>query len=110
VGIKRFFFTLILLAGTALVALAWWTWDSLRRPSSRQHAAIYIDVPRGATLERTFQLLTEKGVLENSLPLRIYIKIRKLHPLIRAGSYYFVQAMTPVDVLEVLRSGGCTLV
>lgn len=97
---------LVVLAGVAAGAFGFWVWSDLNKKTVHQSASTNLDVSRGERLDQILQDLHEKGILENVLPLRIYLKMTKNNPVIRAGAYTFPSPITPLEVLERLKEGG----
>lgn len=102
----QFLFLLLvaLLVGGAGVIVAYW--NDLHTKVNHNTATQDFQVARGERLDQILQDLKERGVLNNTLTLRIYLKITKANPVIRSGSYTFPSPISPLEVLERLKQGG----
>ncbi len=96
----------MLLAVLGLAAFACWAWNQLHAPISHKNAGTKISVSRGERLDQIFDDLQAHGILSESLPLRLYLKLSKANPVIRAGDYTFPSPISPLEALERLKQGG----
>lgn len=100
------FFILLLLAVLGAAGFAFWCWQDLNKAVSHNASTQNLSVARGESLDQILQDLQSLGVLDQTLPLRVYLKVTKTNPVIRSGSYTFPTPITPLQVLERLKQGG----
>lgn len=97
--------TLILIAILAVGAAGAWGWNELNSPL--QHSATQeVEIPTGSAPDTVIQILAEHGVIKQTLPLRIYVKLTGAGRLFKAGSYKFATPITPLQVIKRLEEGG----
>ena len=99
-------FILIILAVIGAAGFAAWVWQDLHKELAHQASSQRLSVSRGESLEQIMQDLHQMGVLDQTLPLRVYLKVTKSNPVIRSGSYTFPSPISPLQVLERLKKGG----
>lgn len=97
---------LIILAFLATAGMAAYCWSELHSKIMHGRSDQNFEVTRGESLEQILQDLKSRGILDSTLPLRIYIKIKKEQPVIRSGSYRFPSPISPLEVLQRLKEGG----
>lgn len=81
-------------------------WNEIHARVSHESAADSFQVSRGESLDQILADLKARGVLKETLPLRVYLKLSKSNPVIRAGAYTFPSPISPLEVLERLKQGG----
>jgi UPF0755 protein len=81
------------------------SWYELNEPVPNPAAGKVINVPMGATPDQVVGVLQENGVIKNSWPLRIYIKLKARGKLLKAGDYMFDSPVSPLQALKKLESG-----
>lgn len=102
----KVFFTLCVLALVVIAGFAGWIWHDLHT-KIYHHADVHpIEVRKGESLEQILNKLSDRGVLDSTLPLRIYLKITHDVPVVMAGQYTFNSPISPLEVLPKLKQGG----
>jgi UPF0755 protein len=96
--------TILIVAITAILVFTFWAWQDLHIPYAHERKTI--TVASGSTLDQTIELLKSSGMIQNGLPLKIYVRFNGLGPSIKAGSYNFASPMSPLAVLAQLQKGG----
>lgn len=100
---------LILITMLSILAAAGftaWVWQDLHEKITHASAGETITVARGESLDQILQDLQSHKILQQTLPLRLYLKVTKTNPVIRSGSYTFPSPISPLEVLERLKQGG----
>lgn len=85
---------------------AYGKWTALTESHSLRQPSISIAIPRGATLEDALAILSSEGVLVDLLPLRVFLKLTHGEPVVQAGTYHFASPISPLGVIDVLKSGA----
>lgn len=98
-----FFIVLILLATAGFGA---WIWQEMNHKIDHPNAERPIAVVRGERLDQILQTLQDRGIMNQTLPLRIYLKVTRAEPLVKAGIYWFPSPISPLEVIEYLKKGG----
>lgn len=96
---------LLLSAATACGALSYWLWYELNQPIAHNQTAV-VTVAKGASTEQILAALKERGIIDNELPLKVYLRMKRDHPVLKAGDYRFASPIAPLDVLTELSRGG----
>lgn len=91
---------LVLLCGAALA----WAWYDLHTPTPLPPGGAVVSVAPGESFRLTSAHLEAAGVVRHAIVLRLWARWRHLDRLVRSGEYHFDQALSPLDVLAVLRS------
>ena len=100
-AIRVLFLTIALTAGL-IGGPIFWGWNQLHTRIQHSQAGVPVAISNGERLDQIFQKLKECGVLSDAMPLKVYIKVKKLNPLIQAGNYYFPSPISPLEVLDRL--------
>jgi UPF0755 protein len=108
--VKRFvlwFFTpVVLIAAFAAAAAGFWLFSELKKPYFKaQTGELFVEIPRGASVDKVAGLLTDAGVLRHRLPFRIYMRYAKLGRSIQAGEYRFDRSASPRQIAGRLIRG-----
>jgi UPF0755 protein len=98
----------LLLAGLAGGAAAWWAWQQLDAPGPASQD-IVVEVTQGASLARIATRLEEAGVLRHGKLFEWYGRGTGLAGQVRAGEYRFPAGATPREVMARLVGGEVLL-
>jgi UPF0755 protein len=93
-------------AGLIIGGVAFQFWNEIHTPVSHDTTDQSFQVSRGESLEQILLDLKARGILKDTLPLRVYLKATKANPVIRAGGYTFPSPISPLQVLDRLKQGG----
>lgn len=104
--VRKFLLVFIIVDILVCVGGIWWVNNQLNTPRSHIYANNVIEVPDGSTTDQTLNLLAEKGILGEVLPLKLYIRYKHATPFIKAGYYKFDSPITPLAVLHKLEAGN----
>jgi UPF0755 protein len=103
--LRNVFITLLVLC--ALVAgICAWAWLDLHTKKSHPEDVSTLEVTRGERLDQILQALEDRGIINQVLPLRVYMKVKRAEPMVQAGFFNFPSPVSPLEVLEILRKGG----
>ncbi len=98
--------SLALIIGLAAVAMyVYQMWNELSIVYGDVAAPKRVVVKNGMTTEQILTELAEAGLLKRSMPLKLYVKLKVPTINIKAGTYTFSKAMTPIEVLDRLQQG-----
>ncbi len=103
--IVQAFLIVILLALVAAGGTTYWAWTGLNTPEPHSLTG-EIEIPAGFSPDAAIARLTENGIIKQSLPLRIYMKLTGEGKLIKAGAYKFGSPISPIQALRKLETGG----
>ncbi|MEZ4989071.1 MAG: endolytic transglycosylase MltG [Saprospiraceae bacterium] len=95
------FLLMALLAG----GVAFWLYHALHTPVTHNHADTYITIDQGLASNRILGILEDKGVIQEPLAAKIYLRFFKRNAKLEAGDYLFPSPISPVEVLEQLKDG-----
>lgn len=98
--LTAFFLFLCTLAGAT-----YWCWSDLNSPIAVR-GDLEVEIPFGYTPEETISRLSEVGIIQHSLPLKLYLKATHGGSRFKAGVYTFPSSVSPLAVLHILESGG----
>ncbi len=102
--IKLLFAFLILLILT-VVGASYWTYSSLTKLHAHQRSDQFITIEKGSTPSQIMQKLSDEGVLNSTLPVKLYLRTLGDSSGLQAGEYQFVTPITPLQVLAELKNG-----
>ena len=91
----------LLLVAAAVVAWLAWSWNTPYRGFPGE--GVYVDIPRGASVQHIAALLEQNGVVRSSMSFEALARWRGRMP--QAGEYFFDHARTPVEVFTTLAEG-----
>jgi len=103
----RFLWRLLLVAALSLACLGvalGWLWHVLHTPVSPPAQGALVSVAPGEPFRTTSSHLHAAGVVRHEWALRLWARWAGLDRLVRPGDYRFEHALSPIDVLERLRS------
>jgi UPF0755 protein len=99
-------------AAVALLALivsgaaGWFLFTEIKKPFfSASTGEVFVDIPRGASVNEVAGRLAKAGVLRHRLPFKLYLRYAKLGRHIQAGEYRFDQPATPKQIAGRLIQG-----
>jgi UPF0755 protein len=87
----------------------WWAGQELHRKHVLPAGGAMITVAPGERLRAVADHLQAAGVVRFGLLLSLWARINRLDRHIRSGEYRFEGALSPLDVLDLLRSPGAAL-
>ncbi|MCP9493700.1 MAG: endolytic transglycosylase MltG [Pyrinomonadaceae bacterium MAG19_C2-C3] len=96
------FIVLLLFTGAAF---AFWGYRSLKTPVAHGSAGGYVVIPRGSSPNRIINELANRNIINNKLPLLIYLKLSGDGARLKAGEYRFKSPISPLDVIAKLKEG-----
>ena len=104
-NIKRI--VLILLAVVILASgiSSFWIYRSLHQPVVHSQSGKFIEIARGTAPGAVIKKLTQEGIIKNEWPVLVYLKLTGTGAGFRAGEYDFPSPVTPLQVLEKLKTG-----
>ena len=102
----RFLLALAVMLALGAAAFGFWVQSQLNGTIVVPECARHFKIPRGERVDETVNRLVAAGVLKQALPLRLYMKIAKIRPVIKAGNYTFPSPVSPLGVLSKLEAGG----
>jgi peptidoglycan lytic transglycosylase G len=104
-NIKRI--VLILLAVVILASgiFSFWIYRSLHQPVVHSQSGKFIEIARGTAPGAVIKRLTQEGIIKNEWPVLVYLKLTGTGAGFRAGEYDFPSPVTPLQVLEKLKTG-----
>jgi UPF0755 protein len=89
---------------TLAAAGVYWAWRDLHTPAALPPGGAMVSVARGESFRTTSARLQAAGVVKHAWPLLLWARWKRLDRLVRSGEYRFVQPLSPLDVLALLRS------
>lgn len=96
----------ILLAAIGSVGWAWW---DLHRPAPLPAGGAMLSVNEGEPFRATTEKLGSAGIVRHPLLLHWYARWSGTDRLIQTGDYRFLEPVSPVQVLETLRTAAMSL-
>ncbi len=97
---------LAVLIGAAAIGLyVYQLWNELSIVYGDVSSPKKVIVKHGLTTEQILGELAQAGLLKRSMPLKLYVKLKVPAINIKAGTYTFTKAMTPIGVLDRLQQG-----
>jgi UPF0755 protein len=89
-----------------LVVTGIWLHSELAAPYYHNPAPeAFVDIPRGASITETADLLVHFGILRTRLPFLFYLRYANSGRHIQAGEYRFTEAATPKQIAQRLLHG-----
>lgn len=102
------FLILCLLGSLAVLTAAFWFVDGVRRPLALKEP-LTIELMPGSGARALSSALTERGVVEHPLWVRLCAKIYGYENKLKAGEYRLEAGMSLLDVLEKISDGKVVL-
>jgi UPF0755 protein len=105
--IKRLIFTLLALSLVCAIGVGFWAWQGLQTLKTPIELAepVLFEVPEGRSFNRVAFALADRGLVGNSLWLRLHARLNPADARIKAGEYEFVDGMTPGQMLTMMVRG-----
>lgn len=97
-----FFILLLAIGGGA----AYWLWSELNAKHDHYMVGRTVEIDQGSTSEQIAEKLHASGIIANTLPMRVYVKVTNAAPRMKAGTYTFRSPITPTEVVKQLEQGG----
>ncbi|MFV8571284.1 endolytic transglycosylase MltG [Marinobacter sp. SBS5] len=95
----------------AVAAAALWAWqglETLKKPVALKEPVLF-SVEHGTSFNGLAQELARKGLVSDSLWLRLHGRLNPEHTRIKAGDYEITPGMTPVDIVQSMVEGKVKL-
>lgn len=105
--IKSILLAVIALAVIVVAGAGLWAWQglqTLQQPASIEEPMLYL-VPSGGSYNAVANDLEQKGLVDDALWLKLYVRLQPEQASIRAGEYEFTPGMAPVDLVALMVSG-----
>jgi UPF0755 protein len=105
--IKRLIYSLLALTLVIAIGVGFWTWQglqTLKNPVALNEPVLF-EVPSGTSFNRVAFSMAEQGLVEDSLWLRIHVRVEPADARIKAGQYEFVDGMSPRQMLSMMVRG-----
>jgi UPF0755 protein len=106
--LTRLIVTFIVVAAVAAVAAYWWANKEFAAAGPTQQTA-RMEVPAGASVRSVIRLLGEQGIVDNPGAVSLYLRMRNLHPKIKAGTYDIPAGASPERILQMFEQGQVVL-
>src|SRR3990167_8784561 len=87
-------------------SLFYWLHQQMHTSVHNQSQLQPFSVARGESLDSILNGLQARGIIDNALAVRIYLRLKKQVPTIQAGTYSFDSPSTPLRILAKLKEGG----
>ncbi|MFN8658039.1 MAG: endolytic transglycosylase MltG [Candidatus Obscuribacterales bacterium] len=84
----------------------WWFWSQITEPHAHFMGGERVEITEGSTTEQIAEQLKTAGIITETLPMRVYIKLTNAAPRIKAGTYVFESPISSMDVVKKLEQGG----
>ena len=101
----KILFVLFVLSLLAAVGVSIWIYSSLNKSHEHTKANRFIQIPKGSTPNEVISKLQAEGILQNELPIQIYLRSFGDASKLKAGEYQFASPITPLQVLSELKKG-----
>lgn len=88
-----------------LAVAACWCWHDLNTPVAVRHD-LEIEIPLGFSPEETIARLSDVGIIQHTIPLKLFLKATHAGSRFKAGVYTFPSPVSPLAVLRILEGGG----
>lgn len=99
-------FLLVLLLLGALAAFGAYRWMGGVFASPGPHTEVArVEVPQGASVRSVINNLGQRGVFAHPQVVSWYLRVRRAHPTIKAGTYEFPPRASPARVFSMLERG-----
>jgi UPF0755 protein len=91
-------------AGAAVAAGAWYGWRALNTPVRPPGGGVVVSIQRGAPFRSVAQQLHRAGILRHPLLLAAWAQFEGADRRVRSGEYRVAEAVSPLELLELLQS------
>ncbi|MEM1273880.1 MAG: endolytic transglycosylase MltG [Pseudomonadota bacterium] len=102
-------FTIVIALAIAIAILAGWTRNQVVGPGPLTEA-VFFDIASGATLNEVSEDLEAAGAVSSGLLFRLNARYQERAQDLRFGTYEIPPSATMEDVLDILTSGGASVV
>lgn len=102
---RRLILSSVVLLFLTGAAFAFWGYRQIQTPIAHNSAGGYVVIPRGSSPNRIINELTSRNIINNELPLLIYLKLTGDGARLKAGEYRFKSPISPLDVIAKLKEG-----
>ncbi|WP_323752925.1 endolytic transglycosylase MltG [Marinobacter sp.] len=95
----------------AAAAIGLWVWqglDTLKKPVALEEPVLF-SVEHGTSFNGLAHKFAQQGLVQDSLWLRLYGRLKPEHTRIKAGDYELTPGMTPLDIVESMVEGKVKL-
>jgi UPF0755 protein len=96
---------LTLFVGVFLIGTSVWMYRSLESPYAHRAEGRVVTIAPGIGARAVINELFEAGVIQNRMPLLMYLAANPQSRTLQAGDYVFDSPTTPLQVLEKIRRG-----
>lgn len=103
--VVKILFALVCVGILALVGVSYWFYSALTTPRTHNRAEEMIVIEKGSTPAQITAKLSDEGILDNGLPLMIYLRTFGDASKLQAGEFRFASPITPLQVLKELEKG-----
>jgi UPF0755 protein len=97
-------FVIVAAGGAGVAGAGWWAWRALHTPVPPSARGAVVVVPQGETFRAVVERLSSAGVLRHPVLLTAWARLHGLDRSVRSGEYRFTEALSPVQVLDLLQS------
>ena len=104
-NIKKIVLILLVLVLLVGGAFSFWIYRSLRHPVAHSKSGQFIEINRGTAPGSVIKKLSQEGIIRDEWPVLIYLKLTGTGSGFRAGEYDFPSPVTPLQVIEKLKTG-----
>ncbi len=77
----------------------------MHQPLQHSKSGQFIEISRGSTPAAVVRKLTQEGIIKTEWPVLVYLKVTGAGAGFRAGEYNFPSPVTPLQVIEKLKTG-----
>jgi UPF0755 protein len=106
ITLKTLFKFTLLIAGLLASLSAFYVYHSLTSPLNMKGEGYVFELTRGASLNSLAGQLVSEGVLDNSLPFKLYGRITRVDKSLKAGEYYLEPNTNTFELFERLQRGA----
>ena len=99
------FFNLLIVLMIAVAGVVYWGKTEFYKPGPLTEA-VFIEVPRGGTVNALSKELEAKGAISNVTLLRLGSKYTKKSGLLKFGNYEIPAKASMFDIMEIVTKGG----
>jgi UPF0755 protein len=89
----------------SVIVFSYWIYRFLNTPYAHNKTNQYIQISNGSSPDQILAKLASKGILSSQIPLKVFLKTTGADNKMQAGEYQFASPITPLEVLEELKSG-----
>lgn len=102
---KRIFIIVLALVILFSAASSFWIYRTLHQPLQHSKSGQFIEISRGSAPAAVVSKLTQEGIIKTEWPVLVYLKVTGAGAGFRAGEYNFPSPITPLQVIEKLKTG-----